>query len=109
LLIIMISIAGAVFGDEAVRGEIGDQLRGILGASAAEMVESMVASARKPGKNVVMSLVGIGTLILGASGLFGQLKDALNTVWEVSPKQGRGLLGMLRDRFLLYHFPWCWE
>jgi membrane protein len=102
LLIIVISVTGAVFGDEAVQGHIATELKGIIGPSGAETVQSMVESARKPGENVFMSLVGLGTLLLGASGVFGQLKDALNTVWEISAKPGRGLLGFLNDRFLSF-------
>lgn len=102
LLLIVIMIAGAVFGREAVQGEIEQQLQGFIGENAASTVESMVESARRPDKSVAMSLVGFGTLIFGATGVFGQLKDALNTIWGIAIKPGRGVLGFLKDRFLSF-------
>lgn len=100
LLLIAIAVAGLVFGREAAQGDIFGQLRGLLGANAAEMVQTMVANAAKPKTSTFATIVGIVTLILGASGVFGQLKDALNTIWDVEPKKDAGILGMLRDRFL---------
>src|SRR3954468_24180194 len=64
------------------------------------MIESMISAASKPHQSIVATIIGVATLLIGASGVFGQLQDALNTIWEVKPKPGRGILGMLRDRFL---------
>lgn len=100
LLLISIAIAGLVFGREAAQGEIFGQLRGVLGASSAEMVQSMVSNAAKPKSGTIAAVLGIVTLILGASGVFGQLEDALNTIWDVPPKKNAGILGMLKARFL---------
>ena len=100
LLLIAIAIAGLVFGREAAQGQIFGQLRSVLGDSSAQMVQSMVANAHKPRSGTIAAVLGIVTLILGASGVFGQLKDALNSIWDVKPKEGRGILGMLEDRFL---------
>jgi membrane protein len=100
LVIIVIAVAGLVFGTEAVSGQLQGQLRGIVGDNGAQMIESMVSAARKPHQSIVATIIGVATLLLGASGVFGQLQDALNTIWEVKPKPGRGILGMLRDRFL---------
>src|SRR5437868_7848581 len=100
LLLIAIAMAGLVFGREAAQGEIFAQLRNVLGANSAQMVQSMVANAAKPKSGTIATIVGIVTLILGASGVFGQLKDALNSIWDVEPKKNAGILGMLNDRFL---------
>ena len=62
----------------------------------------MVASADKPASGTLATVLGIVMLIVGAAGLFGQLQDALNTVWEVQPRPGRGIVGFLRDRFLSF-------
>ncbi len=102
LLLIAISIAGAVAGDEAVRGQLDDQLKSSLGPSGAFAVQDMVANARKPAANVLMSAAGIVMLLVGAGGMFGQLQDALNTVWGVKKKTGRGIMGLLKDRFLSF-------
>lgn len=100
LLLIAIAITGLVFGKEAAQGQIFGQLRGVLGPQSAEMVQSMVANAAKPKTGTIATILGVFTLILGASGVFGQLKDALNTIWDVEPKKNAGILGMLKDRFL---------
>ena len=100
LLVLVIGIAGLVFGDEAVRGEVQSQMRGLLGANGARAIEDMIAGARRPESGTAASLVGMVLLLVGASGVFGQLQDALNTVWEVEPKSGRGIWGIVKDRFL---------
>lgn len=102
LLVICVAVAGVFFGEEAVRGQLDDQLRSSLGASGAFAVQDMVANARKPETNAWVSAGGIVMLVVGAGGLFGQLQDALNTVWGVKPKPGRGIMGLLKDRFLSF-------
>jgi membrane protein len=100
LLMVVIAIAGFVFGEEAARGEILRQLSGLVGEKSGTLIQDMLKNASEPANGILGSAVGIGTLLLGASGVFGQLQDALNTVWEVKPKPGRGFIGMIRDRFL---------
>src|SRR5919202_707560 len=86
LLIIAIAIAGAVFGEEAARGEIVGQIQGLVGKPGAEFIETAINNANKPGSNGgLASLIGIGVRLFGASGVFAQLQDALNTIWEVQP------------------------
>lgn len=100
LLLIAISIAGIVFGQEAARDQISGQLRNVMGATTAEAVEQMVVNAAKPKTGTVATIIGIITLLFGASGVFGQLKDALNTIWNVEPKKKSGVMGFIRERFL---------
>ena len=100
LLLIAIAIAGMVFGQEAARDEIARQLSGLLGGRTAKIVDEMVQAAAKPKAGVAATVVGIITLFLGASGVFMQLKDALNTIWNVQAKKARGIAGFLRERFL---------
>jgi membrane protein len=100
LLMVVIAIAGFVFGEEAARGEILRQISGLVGEKSGTMIQDMLQNASEPKNGIMGSLIGIGTLLLGASGVFGQLQDALNTVWEVKPKPGRGFMGLIRDRFL---------
>src|SRR5437763_5019513 len=100
LLLIVIAIAGLVFGKDAAQGKIFEQLRGVLGPIASAGVQEMVKNAAKPKNGTIATILGIVTLILGASGVFGQLKDALNTIWDVKPKETGGVWGFLRDRFL---------
>lgn len=100
LLIIAMSVAGLVFGADALRGHLAKELTGYIGAQAAEGVQSMVQSASKPSQSWFGTIIGFATLLLGASGVFGQLKDALNTIWEVKAAPGRGIWRLVRDRLL---------
>ena len=102
LLVIVTAIAGAVFGEEAASGQLIDQLRGILGESGAEVVKSVIEKSDKASAGTSASIIGIATLLFGASGVFGELQGALNTVWNVKPKPGRGILGTIHDRFLSF-------
>lgn len=102
LLVLAVSIAGLVFGEEAARGEISGQLGALIGPQAAEAIESIVNHAKTPVSGVIGTVVGVGILLFGASGVFGELQDSLNVVWEVQPKPGRGIKGFLRDRFFSF-------
>lgn len=100
LLMIAIAIAGMVFGREAAQGEILDQLRGVLGTSAADAIQEMIRNAARPKSGTIATIIGIVTLLFGAGGVFSQLKDSLNTVWDVAPKQAGGIMAAIREKFL---------
>ncbi len=100
LLLIAIAIAGFAFGEEAARNEISAQLRGLLGAQSAHILEEMIEAAAKPNTGTLAMILGIATLFFGASGVFMQLNDALDTIWNVERKKAGGILGFLKERFL---------
>jgi membrane protein len=101
LLIISISIAGAFFGEEAVRGEIIGQIQGLIGKDSASTIQGMLQNTQKPNSgSTIATVFGVITLLLGASGVFGQLQEALNIIWEVKPKPGRNLAKFIQARFL---------
>jgi len=102
LLLIAISIAGVFFGDDAASGVLHDQLKSSMGDTAAAAVQEMLANTRKPADNLLATLTGLVLLVIGAGGVFGQLQDALNTVWGIAAKPGRGLKGIIKDRFLSF-------
>ncbi|AFZ18339.1 YihY/virulence factor BrkB family protein [Allocoleopsis franciscana] len=102
LLIIAIAIAALVFGEEAARGGIEDQLRGLIGQQGAEAIEEMIKNSSKPAEGTIATIISVGFLLFGASGVFAQLQDSLNTIWEVAPKPGRGVMGFIKDRFLSF-------
>jgi len=83
-----------------VRKEAGQQLRNFMGEQSAKTVESMMASEPNSHKGLLTTIVGGVALILGAAGVFGQLQDALNTIWEVKPRPGKGMVAFVRQRFL---------
>jgi len=102
LLIIAIAVAGLVFGREAASQQMAEEIHGLVGAEAAKAILTVLENASKPASGIVAMILGFATLLLGASGAFAQLQDSLNTIWEVKPKEGRGIKGMLRDRFLSF-------
>jgi membrane protein len=105
LLTIAIVIAGFFFGKEAAQGQIFDELRGLLGQESGKAVQEMVQSANaQPTAGIIATIVSVIMLLFGASGVFGQLQASLNRIWEVKPKPGRGVLGILRDRLLSFGF-----
>ena len=102
LLIIAIAVAGLVFGEQAARGEIFQQLSHLVGAKAASEIQGLIqASGDKP-KSAIATALGVITLVLGASGVFGQLKDALNTIWGVRLPPGTVLRRFIRDYLLSF-------
>ena len=102
LLVIAVAVAGFVFGDEAARGGLDRQLRDLLGDSGADVLKTALQNADKPKSGLLATVIGVGSLLFGASGVFGELQDSMNTVWEVKPKDGRGIAGIVKDRFLSF-------
>ena len=102
LLIVIIALIGLVFGKEAAQGYILDQIANLVGPQSAEAIKDMIHRADQPTTGVVATLLAGGTLLLGASGVFGQLQDSLNTIWGVESKEGRGIWGLIKDRFISF-------
>ncbi len=100
LLIIAISIAGTIFGEDAARGAIEAELTESIGQQAAAAVQDMVSNAYLDGSSWVMTLVGFAILLVTASGVFAQLKDAMNAVWDIEVKPGGGVKGLVKARLL---------
>jgi membrane protein len=102
LLILAVSVAGLFFGEAAARGEITQQLRDMLGPDGGAAVESILAHTKEPHANVLGTIVGVVVLLFGASGVFGELQDSLDAIWEVKPKPGRGVMGVVKARFFSF-------
>ncbi|MES1173069.1 MAG: YihY/virulence factor BrkB family protein [Myxococcales bacterium] len=102
LIILAVAVTGLAFGEEAARQHIAGELAGVVGRGAAEAIESIAKNARTPGTGVLSLIVGLTVLLFGASGVFGELQSALNTVWGVAPKPGRGIWGLVKDRFFSF-------
>jgi membrane protein len=101
-LLIVISLAGMVFGVEAARGEIAAQLQGLMGREGAEAVQKLLESASKPAEDVAAALAGLVLLLVAATSVFAELQDALDRIWR-APKRGRmGILSLLRTRLLSF-------
>jgi len=102
ILVISIALAGLVFGQEAAEGRIVGQISGLVGQTSASALEAMIAAARKPSTGILATVLGIATLVFGATGVFGELQESLNTIWGVKPKPGRGFIRMLKNRFVSF-------
>src|SRR5688500_8908009 len=102
LLVVIIAVAGFVFGEDAARGRIVDQLTGVLGVDGAVMVQTMIQKASEPRAGILATVLGLVTLLLGATGVMMELHDDLNTIWKVTPASKRGWRGTVRDRLLSF-------
>lgn len=100
LILAAISVAGLFFGPEAATGQIYAQLKGALGASVAASIEELVKAASKPAEGIWGAIVAFLLVLLGASGVFGELKDSLNVIWRVPKKESSGIMDWIRGRFL---------
>ena len=105
LLLIVIAVAGFVWGREAVQGEIVGQLAGLIGQDGATGVQALIESANKPVKGVVATIVSVIVLIIGATTVFAELQSALDRIWQVPPAQKiSSLWATLRTRLLSLGF-----
>src|SRR5688572_16817566 len=100
ILVIIISIAGLAFGKEAAQGQVVEEMRQFVGDQGAEAIQTIILNTSNPQSGILASILGIATLLFGASGVFAQLQDGMNTIWEVQPKPGRGIFAIIKDRFL---------
>lgn len=104
LLIIVIAIAGTVFGEKVAKGELVMQLEQIVGKEATELIRIAVENTSQVDANqgIIPTLINIGVLLFGATIVFGQLQTSLNKIWEVKPKPGNSIKVFLRKRLLSF-------
>jgi membrane protein len=100
LLVIVIAIVAFVFGQEAAEGGISQQLKELVGSPGAEAMQAMIKSAQKPTEGTIATIISVVILFFGATGVFSELQDSLNTIWEVAPKPG--VKGLVRNRILSF-------
>ena len=99
LLLIVIGVAGFFFGAEAARGELFQEITGLIGADAAHAVEALVAGARKPESGIIAMATGTVLLVMGASTVFGELQNALDRIWRApADAQAKGWWTLLHTR-----------
>src|ERR1700680_2359056 len=97
IIVIAIAVAGFFFGREAVSGQVAPSIKGMLGDTGAQAIQAMLADAGRPRQGLIATLLGLGALLFAAIGVVVQLKDALNTVWEVEEAPSRGIWHFLRS------------
>jgi membrane protein len=102
LVVLAIALAGFAVNEQAARGAIAHELGGVVGRQGAEAVQTIVRSAQAPTTGVLSTIAGIVVLLFGASGVFTELQSALDVIWEVVPKPGRGIKGIVKDRLFSF-------
>ncbi len=102
LVVILLAVFGLIFGSEHARDKITDQLQYFIDPSGIKVIKDIAANASKPSQGIMATAIGIVVGLFGASGVFGQIQDALNTIWGVKPKPGDGIWGFVRGRFLSF-------
>jgi membrane protein len=101
-LLIVISVAGLIFGVEAARGEIAVQLRGLMGREGAAAVQGLLESASRPARSVAATIVGVVLVLIGATSVFAELQDALDRIWRAPKRSRSGIWSLLRARLLSF-------
>jgi membrane protein len=104
LIVVLLAIVGAIFREDPAGAweKITQQMSYFLDSSAVQVVQDIAQQASQPGKSTIATIIGIALALFGASGVFGQLQDALNTIWGVKAKPTRGIGAFLRSRFLSF-------
>ncbi|MDZ4839516.1 MAG: YihY/virulence factor BrkB family protein [Bacteroidota bacterium] len=102
MLVVIISVAGFLFGKEAIEGGLFDQLKDLLGAEGAKQVQQMVASAYSPGRSMWAGIIAGVLLVYSSTTVFGQLQSSLNAIWEVKAKPKRGIVKYIMNRVLSF-------
>ncbi|WP_227686983.1 YihY/virulence factor BrkB family protein [Spirosoma arboris] len=100
LLVLIISLTSIFFGQEAIQGQIFGQINGLVGNEAAKQIQDMIKSVGLSGKTSTALIIGIVTLVLGATSIFVEIQDSVNLIWRVKPKPKKGWVKILKDRLL---------
>lgn len=102
LLVVVVAVAGFFFGEAAVRGQVFYEIRNLVGDQAASTVQTLLKAAYHPAAGIAASVVGFVVLLIGASGVFIQLRQTLNFIWGVDPNIDAGLSGLVRSRLFSF-------
>lgn len=100
LLLLIISLAGAFFGREAIEGRIFEEINGLVGNQAAAQIQEIITNLELSGKTTISVIIGAITLVVGATTVFGEIQDSINMIWRVKAKPKRGWVKLLKDRLL---------
>lgn len=100
LLLLIISLAGAIFGQEASEGRVFEEINGLIGNQAAMQVQQIIQNLELSGKSTISAIIGGITLVIGATTVFGEIQDSINMIWRVKAKPKKGWLKLIKDRLL---------
>jgi membrane protein len=102
MLIVIISISSLFYGREAIEGEISEQIQDLVGTQAAAQIEELLRNAQLSQQSGLAAVIGIGTLVIGATGIFAEIQDSINSIWGVKPKPKQGWLKYIVNRLLSF-------
>jgi len=102
MLVVAVAICGTVFGDQAARGEVYDKIKDFVGPQAAGVVQTVLMAAHKPKAGIVASITGFAVLLIGASGVFGELRSILNLIWEAPPPGPTTVKSFVKQRVFMF-------
>jgi membrane protein len=103
VIVIAVALAAVIYGQEAAQGRLASEIQGVAGAEIARILQEIIRGAYKPGTGVIATLLGLVTLAFGASSVFVELHDAMNTIWDVPRPPDRTnaatVIRLIRNRF----------
>jgi membrane protein len=103
LLMVVIAIAGFIFGREAAQNQIVETIQGLIGQESAQAIQQIIQKAAvQPNSGILSTCLGIAVLLIGAGGVVGQLQTSLNMIWGVEPKPGQGVWSFVHQRFVSF-------
>ncbi len=102
MLLVIISVLSIFFGRDAIQGELFDQIRGLVGDNAAAQLQEILKNAQVSNKSGVAAAIGVGTLLIGATGVFAEIQDSINYIWSIKSKPKKGWLQYLKNRLLSF-------
>lgn len=100
ILVLMISLAGIFYGEEAIKGKVFVELNGLIGRSAARQVQEIIKNLELSGKSSMALIISLVTLVVGATTVFGDIQNSINKIWHVRAKPKKGWLKLIMDRLL---------
>jgi len=100
LLLLLISLVGFFLGEEAIRGQLFAEINGLVGDKAAVQIQEIIQNLELSGKTTSAVIIGVITLIIGATTVFGEIQDSINIIWRVKAKPKRGWVKLIKDRLL---------
>jgi membrane protein len=102
MLLVIISVFSIFFGRDAIQGELFGQIRGLVGSSAALQLQEILKNAELSNKSGIAAALGIGTLLIGATGVFAEMQDSINYIWAIKSKPKKGWLQYLKNRLVSF-------
>ncbi|GGB90972.1 YihY/virulence factor BrkB family protein [Dyadobacter sediminis] len=102
MLLVIISVFSIFFGRDAIQGELFGQIRGLVGSSAALQLQEILKNAELSNKSGIAAALGIGTLLIGATGVFAEMQDSINFIWAIKSKPKKGWLQYLKNRLISF-------